>query len=136
MCILDCQSSVAKFTPFNSITAAVRRSLRVAQLFTGFLIGQFPFGIIAGSLAMRMMFQGIADATAATVADDNTFTDVCSASMEGLSFLCRWIALIKPIVVVSYLEFWFWELCKSCSIIFFPTLAYLVSLHQISELQC
>lgn len=116
------QSSVVDFTPSNSLFAAIRRSLRIAQLFTGLLIVQLPFGIVAGALAMRMIFKGVEEATSATVVAGTTFADVCSASLEGLSFLCQWVQIVKPIVVVSYLEFWIWEFCKSFS--FFPSLNY------------
>jgi len=92
------------------LVAAVRPSLRLAQLFMGLLIGQFPFGIVAGALAMRVIFKGIQDASSSTIADGTTFTDVCSASLEGLSFLCQWVQIVKPVVVLSYLQFWIWEL--------------------------
>ena len=64
---------------------------------------------------MRMIFLGIEEASSATVAEGTTFADVCAVSLEGLSFLCKWVEIVKPIVVVSYLEFWIWELGRSFS---------------------
>jgi hypothetical protein len=110
----------------SGLFAAIRRSLRIAQLFTGLLIVQLPFGIVAGALAMRMIFKGVEEASSATVVAGTTFADVCSASLEGLSFLCQWVQIVKPIVVVSYLEFWIWE--------FFSIYAGVVYCHQLSSM--
>jgi len=92
------------------LVAAIRPSLRVAQVFTGFLVAQFPFGVVAGALAMRLIFKGIQEAKTSIVDDSTTFTDICSASLQDLSFLCQWVQTVKPIIVLSFLEFWIWEL--------------------------
>jgi uncharacterized membrane protein len=90
------------------LVACIRRSLRVSQLFTGLLVGQLPFGIVAGSLAMRMIFKGINNAFASP--DGASFDNVCATSLKSLAFICNDIKAIKPAVVLSYLGFWFCEI--------------------------
>jgi len=90
------------------LVACIRRSLLISQLFTGLLIGQLPFGIVSGALAMRSIFKGIDNAFASP--DGESFDTVCAASLESLAFICNDIKSIKPAVVLSFLEFWFWEI--------------------------
>jgi len=90
------------------LVACIRRSLRLSQLFTGLLIGQLPFGIVAGALAMRMIFKGIDNAFDSP--DGSSFDTVCSDSLDSLAFVCDDIKAVKPAVVLSFLQFWFWEM--------------------------
>jgi len=92
------------------LVGCIRRSLIVSRLFTGLLIGQLIFGIVAGALAMRMMFKGIDNASASASPDGASFNDVCTASLRSLAFICNDIKAIKPAFVLSYLEFWAWEI--------------------------
>ena len=101
------------------LVACIRRSLRLSQAFTGLLIAQLPFGIVAGALAMRMIFKGINSASDTSGA---SFDTVCAGSLESLAFICNDINSIKPAVVLSFLEFWFWEMrryCHRCDVLFY-----------------
>jgi len=99
--------SLVMFISILGLVACIRRSLRISRLFTGLLIGQLPFGIVAGALAMRMIFKGIDDAFASP---DAPFDTSCATSLESLSFICNDIKAIKPAVVLAYLKFWFGEI--------------------------
>jgi len=90
------------------LVACIRRSLRLSQLFTGLLIGQLLFGIVAGALAIRMVFKGIDNAFDSP--DGSSFDTVCSDSLDSLAFICDDIKVIKPAAVLSFLQFWFWEM--------------------------
>jgi hypothetical protein len=99
------------------LVACIRRSLRVSQLFTGLLIGQLPFGIVSGALAIRSIFKGIDNAFASP--DGAPFDTVCAASLGSLAFICNDIKAVKPTVVLSFLEFWLWEiLCIYVAIVY------------------
>lgn len=68
---------------------------------------------------MRMIFKGINNAFDST--SDASFDAVCTVSLESLAFICNDIKAIKPAVVLSFLEFWFWEMrmyYHPCNVLF------------------
>lgn len=138
--------------------AIIRHSLRASQFFTCLLMGQLPFGIVAGAISMRVIFRAASNTTqnaasqlpdvASAAASSNvtsstevvaaraveaatgSWEETCSAALHGLTFICERWHRVQPLIVVAYLLFWFLEM-----IVIYTSIVYIRQLSSKAEVK-